>query len=88
MSNLNYLKNLFGIGKKKSNQPILINILTRTSGRPNGFNKCRKSIENQTYIQIKHLVSYDDNNDLHYLKKYDCEKIKVKPPLFISKRGL
>ncbi len=58
--------------------PILINILTRTSGRPVGFEKCRKSIINQTYKNIRHIVCYDDKQDLDYLDQYEIEKFRVK----------
>jgi len=56
----------------------LINILTRTSNRPNGFKRCHDSILNQTYKNIRHLVSYDNDKDLNYLKdikdKYKANK--------------
>ena len=54
----------------------LINILTRTSNRPIGFKNCELSIKNQTYKNIKHIVSYDNDNDLTYLKETE-NKIKV-----------
>lgn len=53
----------------------LINILTRTSGRPNYFKRCRESVVNQTYSNIRHIVSVDDNNSVDYIK--ECEYIKV-----------
>ena len=49
-------------------QPPLINILTRTSGRPKGFNACHKSIKNQTYPHIKHWVVTDDPTSIKYLE--------------------
>ncbi len=59
---------------------VLITILTRTSNRPLGFEKCRKSIENQTYKNIRHIVSYDNDKDLDYLSKYKkIEYLKVSP---------
>lgn len=59
-------------------KPVLINILTRTSGRPIGFRKCRESLKNQSYKNFRHIVSYDDIADLTYLNKYDSiDKIKV-----------
>ncbi len=51
----------------------LINILTRTSNRPNGFKRCRESIENQTYKNIRHIVSIDNLNDEEYVKKYNVD---------------
>ena len=55
----------------------IFNILTRTSNRPNGFDKCYNSIINQTYKNINHIVSYDNDKDLDYLNKYDLTKVKV-----------
>ena len=68
--------------------PILINILTRTSGRPVGFGKCRKSIFNQTYKNIRHIVCYDEKQDLDYLDSYEIEKFKVKRKLKDNLFGL
>lgn len=48
----------------------LINILTRTSNRPNGFKLTRNSIEMQTYKNINHIISYDNEDDLNYLNQY------------------
>ena len=56
----------------------LINILTRTSNRPNGFSITYESIKQQTYKNIKHIVSYDNDDDLSYLNQYnDIELIKI-----------
>lgn len=49
----------------------LVNIFTRTSGRPNGFRKCYESVKAQDYPNIRHIVSYDDEETLEYLKEYD-----------------
>jgi GT2 family glycosyltransferase len=51
----------------------LINILTRTSNRPNGFNRCRESIEKQTYKNIRHIVSIDNLNDEEYVKAHNVD---------------
>jgi GT2 family glycosyltransferase len=51
----------------------VINILTRTSNRPNGFKRCRESIVNQTYKNIRHLVSIDNLNDEEYVKSHNVE---------------
>jgi hypothetical protein len=51
----------------------LINILTRTSNRPNGFKRCRESIENQTYKNIRHIVSIDNLNDEEYVKSHNVD---------------
>lgn len=53
----------------------LINILVRTSKRPNYFNRCYKSIKNQTYKKIHLIVNYDNNKTLKYLKYYQVDKI-------------
>lgn len=56
----------------------LINILTRTSNRPNYFNQNVKSVSSQTYKNIRHIVSYDNESDLSYLDKYDnIELVKI-----------
>lgn len=70
------LKRFFRSKKKESESP-LINILTRTSQRPQAFDKCRESVKNQSYENIRHLVSYDKEEDLEYLNRYDVEKIRV-----------
>jgi hypothetical protein len=59
------------------NNPV-INILTRTSNRPNGFSVTYDSIHNQTYKNIKHIVSYDNDTDLQYLANYnDIKLVKI-----------
>jgi hypothetical protein len=64
----------------------LINILTRTSNRPNGFSVTHQSIKNQTYKNIKHIVSYDNDNDLSYLNEYsDIELVKINKLELINK---
>ena len=52
---------------KKQN---LINILIRTTYRPEYFDKCLKSIYNQNYDNFKIICCYDDERCLNYLKKY------------------
>jgi len=47
----------------------LINILTRTSNRPNGFRKNRESILGQTYKNINHIVCTDDKDSINYIKE-------------------
>ena len=57
-------------------QEPLINILTRTSNRPKGYKICENSINSQSYNNINHIVSYDNDKDLKYLDK--CEnKVKI-----------
>lgn len=48
-----------------------INIITRTSGRPNTFDRCYRSIKNQTYKNINHIVLYDDYRSKEYLDQYE-----------------
>jgi hypothetical protein len=57
---------------------ITINILTRTSNRPNYFRNNYNSIINQKFesnIKINHIVSYDTKETYEYLKNYDRIKI-------------
>ena len=63
--------------KVKVEKGILINILTRTSNRPIGFINCHKSIIKQTYKNVRHIVSYENDIDLKYLDFNDIEKVKV-----------
>jgi cellulose synthase/poly-beta-1,6-N-acetylglucosamine synthase-like glycosyltransferase len=49
----------------------MLNIITRTSGRPNFFKICKHSIRSQTYPNINHIVIIDSNNDNTYVKDYD-----------------
>lgn len=73
---MNFLSKIF---LKKQKDP-LINVLTRTSNRPVGFNVNRNSVLNQTYKNFRHIISFDDEKDLAYLEKYnDLELIKVTP---------
>ncbi len=51
---------------KRINNPI-INILTRTSGRPIGFKHCRQSILEQTYKKINHCVVTDCKKSINYI---------------------
>lgn len=45
----------------------LINIIIRTSNRPELFYRCYESIENQTYKNIRVIVGYDDDRALAYI---------------------
>ncbi len=56
---------------------IKINILTRTSNRPVGFQFTYSSIKEQSYSNIKHIVAYDDKQDLSYLKNLKIDLIDV-----------
>ena len=46
-------------------EDILINIITRTHGRPEYFKRCRESIENQSYKNINHIVGSDIECDYY-----------------------
>ena len=49
-----------------------INVITRTSNRPNGFDRNYHSIKSQTYKNINHIVIYDNPDDYtNYVSKYD-----------------
>lgn len=47
------------------NEDILVNIITRTHGRPTFFKNCRNSILNQTHKNINHIVGTDIECDYH-----------------------
>lgn len=51
-----------------------INILIRTSNRPEYFEKCIQSILDQTYKEYHVYVCYDCEESLSYLKKYEEHK--------------
>lgn len=55
--------------------PPLINILTRTSNRPNFFDINKTTINTQTYKNIKHIVSVDNEETFTYVSSYDDVKI-------------
>lgn len=54
-----------------------INILTRTSNRPNYFKKCVNSVNIQTYSNKRHIISVDDDKSIDYVEKENCEYITV-----------
>lgn len=55
----------------------IINIIIRTSNRPEYFKECIKSILNQTYLNIRIIVSYDNLESLSYLNNYKFEKYYI-----------
>ena len=59
------------------NDRPVVNILTRTSGRPKYFKKCIESIQNQSYPNINHLISVDDDASEEYVKEYTDNYIRV-----------
>lgn len=72
-----------------SNHKPLINILTRTSDRPNGFKINLDSIHNQTYFNIRHLVSVDNDETEKYVKvlqkQYNFEYFRVDEKSLLEK---
>jgi hypothetical protein len=52
---------------------MIINILTRTSERPKEFERLYKSIKSQknNTLKYRHIVCYENDSDLEYIKKYD-----------------
>lgn len=55
----------------------LINILTRTSNRPNAFDLNYNVVTSQTYKNVRQIVSVDDNLTEEYVKKYDVDYIFI-----------
>jgi glycosyltransferase involved in cell wall biosynthesis len=56
----------------------LVNILTRTSDRPKFFKENAESVHGQTYKNIRHIVSVDDEYTLKYVLEYqDSEWLRV-----------
>lgn len=53
----------------------LINLLVRTSNRPNYFENCYRSIREQTYKNIRLIVSYDDKSTKDYLSNYEMDAL-------------
>lgn len=51
------------------NEFPLINILVRTSNRPNDFKRCLASIVNQSYPNIRIIIGFDNPQALRYIPK-------------------
>ena len=60
-------------------EDILINVITRTHGRPEFFKKCRESILNQTYKNMNHIVGTDTECD-YYDKAIKLSSKEVQQP--------
>lgn len=58
----------------------IINIVTRTHNRPKFFDNCVKSITQQSYQNIRHIVTYQTEEDYEYLKGYTHNITLVKVP--------
>lgn len=50
-----------------------VNVITRTSGRPEGFNVNVQSIRSQTYKNINHVICTDDLNSIKYVEEAGFE---------------
>ncbi len=71
---------LDGFSRFRGKKPVLVNILVRTSKRPNYFKTCIESIRAQTYPSIRILVSCDGEETFSYLKHYKgIEVVRVRP---------
>lgn len=47
----------------------LINVLTRTSGRPNAFKRCYESMSSQTYTNYKWIIGVDTTDTKEYVEQ-------------------
>ncbi|MDD2224798.1 MAG: hypothetical protein PHP97_01400 [Candidatus Shapirobacteria bacterium] len=81
---------------KKRKDWGLINILTRTSARPNFFRECRESVKEQTYLNFRQIVGYDDfecelylnqienKNKIYYKKLNQTDKLSFPYNLYFN----
>lgn len=60
----------------------LFNILIRTSGRPNYFHDCIKSIYDQSYPYYNIIVGIDSEETFSYVKNHKCSVIRLKKIIF------
>lgn len=65
-----------------------INILTRTSGRPNYFKRCVDSIRKQTHKDINHIVCVDDEESFAYASGCADKVIRVERRTRMEKYGI
>lgn len=73
---LNEYTNFVSINKTE----VLMNVLIRTSNRPQYFDTCIQSILDQTYSNYRIIICYDNPNSLYYLNKYtNNTKIEFHP---------
>lgn len=52
---------------------ISVFIITRTSGRPNYFEMCMKSIKGQTYKNIINVITVESDKDLEYVNRFSSK---------------
>jgi len=55
----------------------ILNVLTRTSGRPNYFKENVESVKSQLYPYIRHIVCADDDASFEYASKEVKDVIRV-----------
>ncbi|MDD3875444.1 MAG: glycosyltransferase family A protein [Bacteroidales bacterium] len=65
----------------------MLTIITRTSNRPKYFEQNRKSILEQTYPNITHLVGVDDVNSVTYVREHGVEPIILNREKLINQYG-
>lgn len=65
----------------------MITIITRTSNRPKYFAQNRKSILEQTYQPITHLVGVDDVTSANYVLEHGVQPIGINRHQLIDKYG-
>lgn len=66
----------------------LINILTRTSGRPKCFKRCVDSVKSQTYQNINHIVGADDDESYEYASELCDNVVKLEKGVKNSEYGV
>lgn len=66
------------IEEKWIKEKPLFNIIIRTSGRPNYFHDCIKSIKKQNYSNINIIVGFDDHESMNYIQGQPCTAIALK----------
>jgi glycosyltransferase involved in cell wall biosynthesis len=81
-----YLMHYYRLAEGKSFKRHLmdptINVLIRTSNRPEAFKRCLDSVRGQTHKNINILVSVDDDGTADYVQQYDgITMIRVKKHL-------
>ena len=70
--------------KKTKTKEEVINILIRTSNRPESFDKCIKSILDQEYTNYNIIICFDKIESLKYLEKYETNEKITYFPIYIE----
>ena len=60
-------------------EDILFNIITRTHNSPDLFTRCADSIQGQSFKNIHHVVTYQEDKDLEYINEHKIENTNVVP---------